>query len=207
MGHSPAFLAHLPRSPPRPGRRCFPRAAAASASSSPLAPLSVAEPVEAILFDMDGVLTNSEVPSRKVACQVFKELYGVEVKEADFIKFMGKGEEFYMKGVAAMYGLEARFDVATAKKRFFEIYLEQYAVPDSGLAFSGGRELIQACRDAGLRTALASAADRVKVEANLKASLIPLDLFDAVVTADGFKVLGRTTTPPGSHAGVEATPC
>ena len=126
-----------------------------------------------------------EVPSRKAASQVVRELYNVEVQDSDFIPFRGKGEAFYMAGVAAQYGITT-FDVAAAKARFFEIYIETYAVPGSGLAFPGGLQLIRACRAAGLKVALASAADRVKAEANLCAAGIPLDVFDAVVTADGF---------------------
>lgn len=46
--------------------------------------------VSAILFDMDGVLCNSEDPSRRAAVDVFAEM-GVEVAPEDFIPFMGTG--------------------------------------------------------------------------------------------------------------------
>ena len=46
--------------------------------------------VSAVLFDMDGVLCNSEEPSRRAAVDVFAEL-GVEVTVEDFVPFMGTG--------------------------------------------------------------------------------------------------------------------
>lgn len=47
--------------------------------------------VSAVLFDMDGVLCNSEDLSRRAAVDVFSEL-GVEVTPEDFVPFMGTGK-------------------------------------------------------------------------------------------------------------------
>lgn len=47
--------------------------------------------VSAVLFDMDGVLCDSEEPSRRAAVDVFAEL-GVEVTVEDFVPFMGTGK-------------------------------------------------------------------------------------------------------------------
>lgn len=47
--------------------------------------------VSAVLFDMDGVLCNSEDLSRRAAVDVFREL-GVEVTPEDFVPFMGTGK-------------------------------------------------------------------------------------------------------------------
>jgi len=46
--------------------------------------------VSAVLFDMDGVLCNSEEPSRMAGVDVFAEM-GVEVTVDDFVPFMGTG--------------------------------------------------------------------------------------------------------------------
>jgi hypothetical protein len=46
--------------------------------------------VSAVLFDMDGVLCNSEEPSRQAAVDVFAEM-GVDVTVDDFVPFMGTG--------------------------------------------------------------------------------------------------------------------
>ena len=46
--------------------------------------------VAAVLFDMDGVLCDSEDRSRAAAVALFKEM-GIHVDGADFLPFMGTG--------------------------------------------------------------------------------------------------------------------
>ncbi|KAK8994268.1 hypothetical protein V6N11_045366 [Hibiscus sabdariffa] len=143
--------------------------------------------VSAVLFDMDGVLCNSENPSRKAAVDVFAEM-GVQCTEEDFDPFTGMGEAYFLAGVAAVKGVK-EFDTDAAKKRFFEIYLDKYAKPNSGIGFPGALELITQCKNKGLKVAVASSADRVKVDANLAAAGLPTSLFDAIVSADAFENL------------------
>ncbi|KAK4339749.1 hypothetical protein RND71_041211 [Anisodus tanguticus] len=164
--------------------------------------------VSAVLFDMDGVLCNSEEPSRKAAVDVFAEM-GVHVTLDDFVPFTGMGflliflsldrrsypipvqvvgEANFLGGVASAKGVEG-FDTEAAKKRFFEIYLLKYAKPNSGIGFPGAFELVSQCKSNGLKVAVASSADRIKVDANLAAAGLPITMFDAIVSADAFKNL------------------
>ncbi|KAK6915673.1 NHL repeat [Dillenia turbinata] len=143
--------------------------------------------VSAVLFDMDGVLCNSEEPSRKAAVDVFAEL-GVQCTPEDFAPFTGTGEANFLGGVAKVKGVVG-FDTEVAKKRFFEIYLDKYAKPNSGIGYPGALELITQCKNNGLKVAVASSADRVKIDANLAAAGLPLSLFDAIVSADAFENL------------------
>ncbi|BFG36805.1 hypothetical protein CerSpe_230790 [Prunus speciosa] len=143
--------------------------------------------VSAVLFDMDGVLCDSEEPSRLAGVDVFAEM-GVEVTVEDFVPFMGTGEANFLGGVAAVKGVKG-FDPEAAKKRFFEIYLDKYAKPNSGIGFPGALELITQCKGKGLKVAVASSADRIKVNANLAAANLPLSMFDAIVSADAFEKL------------------
>ncbi|TKV96477.1 hypothetical protein SEVIR_9G431000v4 [Setaria viridis] len=180
---------------PRRGRRGVVVVAAAAAASAP-SPSSpgteVAEgpawgKVSAVLFDMDGVLCNSEEPSRQAGVDVFAEM-GVEVTVDDFVPFMGTGEANFLGGVARVKGVKD-FNPESAKKRFFEIYLDKYAKLNSGIGFPGALELIMECKNAGLKVAVASSADRIKVDANLAAAGLPVSLFDAIVSADAFEKL------------------
>ncbi|XP_042422545.1 protein SUPPRESSOR OF QUENCHING 1, chloroplastic-like [Zingiber officinale] len=143
--------------------------------------------VSAVLFDMDGVLCNSEELSRLAAVDVFADM-GVSVTTDDFIPFMGTGEANFLGGVARVKGVKG-FDPEAAKKRFFEIYLAKYAKPEAGIGFPGGLELITECKRRGLKVAVASSADRIKVDANLAAAGLPVSLFDAIVSADAFENL------------------
>ncbi|XP_010259233.1 PREDICTED: NHL repeat-containing protein 2 isoform X1 [Nelumbo nucifera] len=143
--------------------------------------------VSAVLFDMDGVLCNSEEPSRMAAVDVFAEM-GVEVTTEDFVPFMGTGEANFLGGVASVKGVKG-FNPELAKKRFFDIYLSKYAKPNSGIGFPGALELIMQCKENGLKVAVASSADRIKVDANLAAAGLPVSMFDAIVSADAFENL------------------
>ncbi|KAL0793673.1 hypothetical protein Bca101_065050 [Brassica carinata] len=179
-----------------PGFRCFSPAPSPSSSKVSVAaespPETTAEAddwgkVSAVLFDMDGVLCNSEDLSRRAAVDVFTEM-GVEVTVDDFVPFMGTGEAKFLGGVASVKGVQG-FDPDAAKKRFFEIYLDKYAKPESGIGFPGALELVTECKNRGLKVAVASSADRVKVDANLSAAGLSLTMFDAIVSADAFENL------------------
>src|SRR5207244_1294601 len=79
---------------PRRGRRDVAAASAtAPAPSSPETGVAAGAAwgkVSAVLFDMDGVLCDSEEPSRQAGVDVFAEM-GVEVTVDDFVPFMGTG--------------------------------------------------------------------------------------------------------------------
>ncbi|KAG8063634.1 hypothetical protein GUJ93_ZPchr0003g17480 [Zizania palustris] len=164
--------------------------------------------VSAVLFDMDGVLCNSEEPSRLAGVDVFAEM-GVEVTGDDFVPYMGTGEANFLGGVARVKGVKD-FNPESAKKRFFEIYLDKYAKPNSGIGFPGALELIMECKNAGLKVAVASSADRVKVDANLVAAGLPVSLFDAIVSADAFENLKPAPDiflSASKNLGVDTTEC
>jgi beta-phosphoglucomutase len=132
-----------------------------------------------VIFDMDGVLTDSEPLINSAAVAMFKEK-GLVVDPSDFLPFVGTGENRYIGGVAEKYKFP--LDLAAAKRRTYEIYLE--LVPTQLRAFPGAVELVRACRRVGLRVAVASSADEVKIVANLRQIGLPPDTWDAVVTGD-----------------------
>jgi HAD superfamily hydrolase (TIGR01509 family) len=135
--------------------------------------------IRAAIFDMDGVLTDSEPLIKAAAIEMFRQM-GLNVRPADFEPFIGTGEDRYIGGVAELYGFP--LELAAAKRRTYEIYLD--LVPKSLKAFMGGAQLVQACRNAGLRMAVASSADRVKVHANLAHIELPIEKWDAIVTGE-----------------------
>ncbi len=134
---------------------------------------------EAIIFDMDGVLADSEALIREAAMEMFEEK-GARVAPEDFLPFVGAGENRYLGGVAEKHGVP--FDVEADKARTYALYLEK--VPDRLVVFPGAAAFIRACRDAGLATAVASSADWIKVEANLRKIGCPPESFEAVIAAE-----------------------
>jgi HAD superfamily hydrolase (TIGR01509 family) len=128
---------------------------------------------------MDGVLTDSEPLINEAAIRMFKEK-GLVVLPGDFLPFVGTGENRYIGGVAEKYHFS--LDIIEAKRRTYEIYLQ--LVPDRLEAFPGAVELVLACRRAGLRLAVASSADAIKITANLRKIGLPPGEWHAIVTGE-----------------------
>jgi HAD superfamily hydrolase (TIGR01509 family) len=144
--------------------------------------------IQAIIFDMDGVLCDSEAFICEAACRMFHEL-GVPARPEDFTPFVGMGENRYVGGVAERYGLP--FDPVRHKARTYEIYLE--IIRGRLQPLPGVHEFLALCRRHGLRLAVASSADAVKVAGNLREIRCPPSRFDAVV--DGLQVTHKKPAP------------
>ena len=132
--------------------------------------------IHGIIFDLDGVLCESEPFICEAACRMFRER-GVQAQPEDFLPFVGTGEDRFLGGVAEKYGV--KLDPLADKTRTYAIYQE--IIRGRMQPMNGARAFIDACRERGLRLAIASSADEVKVVANLTEIGLPPVLFDAVV--------------------------
>jgi beta-phosphoglucomutase len=132
----------------------------------------------AVIFDMDGVLVDSEPVIEAAAIKGLSE-FGVEAKPEDFIPFIGAGEDKYIGGVAEKYGVPFRLEM---KARVYSIYLDM--VPGKLKIYNGARELLFKLKEAGWKVALASSADKIKIEANLRVAEIPTSVFDAIICGE-----------------------
>ena len=131
--------------------------------------------LKGVIFDMDGVLIDSEEYIREAAIRMFAER-GLTVRPEDFVPFIGAGENRFIGGPAEIYDFP--LDLERDKARTYEIYGELVR----GLRpLRGGREFVRKCKDRGLRLAVASAADKVKVDINLGILDLPPGTFDVVV--------------------------
>lgn len=144
--------------------------------------------IQAVLFDMDGVLVDSEEFICKAAILMFKEK-GVSVKEKDFIPFIGMGENLYLGGVAEKYGV--RIDLASDKKRTYELYRE--ITRGQLKPLNGVLDFIKKCREKNLKIAVATSADEIKMNTNLNEIGIPVSTFDA--TVNGLEVERKKPNP------------
>ena len=141
-----------------------------------------------IIFDMDGVLCDSEPYICEAACRMFRE-HGVQTQPEDFRPFVGMGEERFIGGVAEKHG--AKLDLSAAKARTYAIYRE--IIRGRLQPMNGVSAFLDACRARGLRMAVASSADEVKVTANLAELGFPASRFDAVV--NGLLVARKKPAP------------
>lgn len=133
--------------------------------------------IKGVLFDMDGVLVDSEAFMCKAAIKMFGEL-GLKVVPADFQPFVGMGENKYLGGVAEHYGV--KIDIAKAKSRAYEIF--EIIVKGNLAPLPGAHEFISECRKKGLKLALATSADPVKMNVNLKEIGLSAKVFDSIIT-------------------------
>ena len=141
-----------------------------------------------VIFDMDGVLVNSEHFIAEAAIAMFNEK-GHRVSPHEFRPFIGTGEDRFIGGVAESRGIP--LDPARDKARTYEIYVE--LIHGKLEALPGSREFVRECRARGFAVALASGADAVKVRANLREIDLPPSLFNAIV--DGTQVVRKKPAP------------
>ncbi len=133
--------------------------------------------IQAVIFDVDGVLVNSEPFICEAACRMFQANYGVTVQPEDFLPFVGTGENRFIGGVAEKYGIE--LDLSRDKATTYDIYLE--IIKGRLQPVAGIHGFLARCRDRGLKLALATSSDKVKLLGNLsEINLTPAD-FDACV--------------------------
>jgi beta-phosphoglucomutase len=135
--------------------------------------------LEAVLFDMDGVLLDSEAFICAAGIEMFSEK-GYRVSREDFTEFTGMGENRYLGGVAGKHGIP--FDLEKDKARTYEIYAR--LVKGKLTLLPGAREFVERCRKRGLKIALASSADRIKVDINLEETGLQHELFQAIVSGE-----------------------
>lgn len=136
------------------------------------------EKIKYVIFDMDGVLVNSEPVIEAAATAGLKE-YGVDAEPSDFEPFIGAGEDRYIGGVAEKYGVPYKKEM---KDRVYEIYLE--IVGDKIEIFAGVKDILDKLQEDGYQLALASSADMIKVKANLREAGIDRNIFNVIISGD-----------------------
>ena len=87
---------------------------------------------KAILFDMDGVLIESEYLMRHAAIQALAD-YGITAKHEDFREFTGLGEDKFVGGVAEKYGHKYEFAMKELAYDYFGQQVKEMAEVPAGV--------------------------------------------------------------------------
>ena len=136
---------------------------------------------KAILFDMDGVLIESEYLMRASAIRALAD-YGVQARHEDFLEFTGMGEDRFVGGVAEKYGLTYVTDMKELAYDYFgQDVKEQAHIPE------GVKKMLLELHSRGYILAVCSAADLRKVKYNIQAIGVEESLFSALVTGSDVK--------------------
>jgi beta-phosphoglucomutase len=162
--------------------------------------------MNAVIFDIDGVLCDSEPFICEAAIRMFEVRYHTKVLPDDFLPFVGAGEKRYLGGVAEKYGI--KLDLDRDKVFTYEMYLE--AIRGRLQPLPGVHDFIAKCRKRNLKLAVASSADKMKVDGNLRELRLADGTFDACV--NGSEVAKTKPHPEifltaAARLGVNAAEC
>ncbi len=138
--------------------------------------------IKAVLFDMDGVLVDSEKIMLKSAIIALKQ-WGVNAKPEDFTPFIGAGEVSYLGGVSSLYGVPYDPEMTPVS---YKIYGELINSGEDNIAFPWSADVVKYLKEQGYKLAVCTSADSMKLDFNL-AALGLHDEFDALVTGDNIK--------------------
>jgi HAD superfamily hydrolase (TIGR01509 family) len=111
--------------------------------------------IEAVIFDMDGLLVDSE-PLAKEAWQATTRLYGAEIGDALFDRMLGLRETECAALVHAELGLSIPVDALCRQRN--DLFL--VSLPGRLKPMAGARELLAELAARGVRRALATSGER-----------------------------------------------
>ncbi|KJF43458.1 HAD family hydrolase [Draconibacterium sediminis] len=137
--------------------------------------------IAALIFDMDGVIFNSEDIIAKAGVEFFKKR-NIVVDKKEFTPFIGTGEFNYLNGVAENYN----FKIATKDK--LELYKIYKKIAKEELSiYKGIIEIINKSKKQNVKIALATSADMSKVEINFGIVNYDYKIFDIITTGTEIK--------------------
>ena len=136
----------------------------------------------AIIFDVDGVVADTETLNARASVMMFEELYDTKVQPEDFREFVGTGDERYVEGVAEKYDVEIDTEdaVERRKENFFKLQQKE-PLP----AMPGVLDIVETARvSADVVLAIATSGNKDKQFPVIEGAGLKLEWFDVVVTGD-----------------------
>jgi HAD superfamily hydrolase (TIGR01509 family) len=139
-----------------------------------------------LIFDVDGVIADTEGPTAEATIRMFEDLFGLKaVKRSDFEAGLGKGAEAYIKAAATVHGLALTDDqlgqaVKKREENFIRL-LRQSPLP----AFPGVLKLMEkALARSDFKLAIATSSSREMSEVVLIGAKIPYEKMAYVSGSD-----------------------
>jgi len=130
-----------------------------------------------LIFDVDGVIADTEAVNAKVTARAFEELFGLKgMRDEDFVAGIGRGDEEYVRAGARTRGLELSDEQAKAGTRLREKYFMETLANEPLPTFPGVLELIEAALTGGdFRLAIATSGSFEKSRAIVKSVKAPYE--------------------------------
>ena len=136
--------------------------------------------IKAVLFDMDGVLVDSEELTYQAAAEMFA-IRGVTVRPEDFIPHIGAGDIAYLGGAAEAHGLKYDHEMSVVTYAIYEKLTKTH-----NIAYQNTYKTVAALKEMNVMRAVCTSADKVKMEINLKAIGLS-SMFDALINGRDIK--------------------
>lgn len=147
-----------------------------------------------LIFDVDGVVADTERVNAEASSKVFADLFGVHgVVRADFEAGLGRGAAEYVRAAARVHGVELSdgqvLAATEARQANFLILLREEPLP----AFPGVLELMAAAMTReDFRVGIATSSTREKSEAVLQSARVP---YTRMVYVTGSDVKNKKPDP------------
>lgn len=128
-----------------------------------------------LIFDVDGVIADTEAVNARVSIKVFADLFGVEgVVRKDFEAGLSRGAEEYVKAGARVHGLELTEEQIKKTTQVRQEYFLKILSQEPLLPFPGVLELMdKAMKEKNFRLAIATSGTLEKSRAVLEAVKVP----------------------------------
>jgi beta-phosphoglucomutase len=128
-----------------------------------------------LIFDVDGVIADTEPVNARVTIRVLREMFGLEgVSPEDFAAGFGRGAEAYVQAGAGVHGLELTEEQTKTAAQIREQYLIEALREEPLPAFPGVLTLIHAALDRPeFRLSIATSASRELSRAILESAGVP----------------------------------
>jgi len=147
-----------------------------------------------LIFDVDGVIGDTEPLNARVTIRIFRETFGLEgVAPEDFAGGFGRGAEAYVKAGARVHGLELTEEQVQAAVERREQYLIEAMRREPLPAFPGVLKLIRTALDhPEFRLSIATSASRELSRAILESAGVP---YEQMAYVSGSEVTRKKPDP------------
>lgn len=134
-----------------------------------------------LIFDVDGVLGDTEGPICRATMKMFEDLYGVTMQPEDFTPFIGTGAVRYVEGPAEKYGVDVDTQRACDVRHDYFVDI----ITKESIAFPGVNELLDTvAQDSDWKLGIATSSPGEKSRQTLKAAGVDAALFDVYIHGD-----------------------
>ena len=156
--------------------------------------LNAMDKLYGLIFDVDGIIADTEAVNARASIKIFAELFGLEgIVREDFEAGLGRGAEEYVKAGARVHGLELTEEqikkATKMRQEYFLKILSQEPLPP----FPGVLELMdKAMKREDFRLAIATSGTLEKSRAVLEAAKVP---YKKMVYINGDHVKNKKPDP------------